>query len=152
MKLNIGVPNSMHVAAMTQPWEHALSGADIGRALQIADELGFHKTMLGEHFVVPQEHLALSGDHYLHTTVALGFLAGHTKRIRLSSSVTILPLQHPVVQAKAWSTLDWLSGGRATALFGIGWLEGEFDVLNVPFHERGRMGDEYIAAMIELWT
>ena len=152
MKLNLGVPNSMHVAAMTQPWEHALTGADIGRALQIADGLGFHKTMLGEHFVVPKEHLAPSGDHYLHTTVALGFLAGHTQRMKLSSSVTILPLQHPVVQAKAWSTLDWLSGGRATALFGIGWLEGEFDVLNVPFHERGKTGDEYIAAMIELWT
>ena len=47
MKLNIGVPNSMHVAAMTQPWEHSLSGADIARALAVADRLGFHKAMLG---------------------------------------------------------------------------------------------------------
>lgn len=152
MKLCVGVPNSMHVAAMTQPWEHALDGADIGRAMALADSLGFHKLLLGEHFVVPREHIPLSGDHYLHTTVALGFLAGHTKQIKLSSSVTLLPLQNPIVQAKAWSTLDWLSGGRATALFGIGWLEGEFEAMRVPFHERGKMGDEYVAAMIELWT
>jgi hypothetical protein len=36
--------------------------------------------------------------------------------------------------------------------FGVGWLKEEFDLLNVPFHERGRMADEYLAAMIELWT
>jgi hypothetical protein len=152
MKLNVGVPNSMHVAAMVQPWEFALTGADVGRAMAIADDLGFNKCMLGEHFVIPKEHIALSGDHYFHTTVALGFIGGHTKRMKLSSSVSILPLQNPIVQAKAWSTLDWLSGGRAEALFGVGWLKEEFDILGVDFHERGKMADEYLAAMIELWT
>ena len=152
MKLNITVPNSMHVAAMTQPFEHAMTGTDIARAMRLADELGFHKAMLGEHFVVPAEHIALSGDHYLHSTVALSFIAGHTERIRLDSSVNILPLQNAVVQAKAWSTLDWMSGGRAAPLFGVGWLKEEYDILGVPFHERGRICDEYIAAMIELWS
>jgi probable F420-dependent oxidoreductase len=137
---------------MTQEWEQQLDGAGIGRAIQVADELGFNKVMLGEHFVVPREHIALSGDHYFHTQVALAFAAGQTKRIKLSSSVNILPLQHPAVQAKAWSTLDWLSGGRAEAMFGVGWLKEEYDILNVPFHERGKMCDEYIDAMIELWT
>jgi probable F420-dependent oxidoreductase len=108
--------------------------------------------MLGEHFVIPSEHIPLSGDHYFHTTVALGFIAGSTRTLRLSSSVSILPLQNPIVQAKAWSTLDWLSGGRAEALFGVGWLKAEFDVLSVDFHQRGRMADEYVAAMRVLWT
>lgn len=118
MKLNVGVPNSMHVAAMTQAWEYSLTGDDIGQAMATADRLGFNKCMLGEHFIIPQEHIGLSGDHYVHGTVALSFLAGRTKTMKLSSSVSILPLQSPIVQAKAWSTLDWLSGGRATALFG----------------------------------
>ena len=126
MKLNVSVPNSMHVAAMTQPWEHALTGDDIGHALKIADDLGFNKCMLGEHFIIPREHIELSGDHYVHGTVALAFLAGRTSRMKVSSSVTILPLQNPIVQAKAWSTLDWLSGGRATALFGFLFLKEEF--------------------------
>ena len=152
MKISITVPNSMHVAAFNQPWEETLSGAQIGRVMGAADRLGFHKLMLGEHFIIPRQHVAFSGDHYLHAVAALSFLAGQTERIRLSSSVSILPLQNPIVQAKAWSTLDWLSGGRATALFGVGWLEEEFTLLGVSFHERGRMADEYVAAMIELWT
>src|SRR3546814_9885667 len=69
MKLNVGVPNSMHVAAMVQPWEYKLTGADIGEAMKVADELGYNKCMLGEHFIVPQSHIELSGDHYFHTTV-----------------------------------------------------------------------------------
>ena len=152
MKLNVGVPNSMHVAAMVQAWEYALVGADVGRAMAIADGLGFNKCMLGEHFVVPKGHVPLSGDHYFHTVVALGFIGGHTQRMKLSSSVSIVPLQSPIVQAKAWSTLDWLTGGRAEAMFGVGWLKEEFDALGVDFHKRGRMADEYVAAMIELWT
>lgn len=152
MKLNVGVPNSMHVAAMTQQWEHALSGVEIGELMGAADALGFNKCMLGEHFVMPSEHIELSGDHYLHATVALAYLAGNTKNMRVSSSVSILPLQNPIVQAKAWSTLDWLSGGRATALFGVGWLKAEFDLLGVDFHSRGKLADEYVAAIIELWT
>src|SRR3546814_6214987 len=54
--------------------------------------------------------------------------------------------------AKAWSTLDWLSGGRATAVVAVGWLKEEFDLLGVPFHERGAMTDEYVQAMLALWT
>ncbi len=152
MKLNVGVPNSMKVAAMVQPWEAALDGSDIGRLMAAADALGFNKCMLGEHFVIPKEHIALSGDWYFHTVVALGYIGGQTKNLRLSSSVSILPLQNPIVQAKGWSTLDWLTGGRAEALFGVGWLKEEFDMLGVPFAKRGRMADEYVAAMIELWT
>jgi len=45
--------------------------------------------------------------------VALGYLGGQTKRIKLSSSVSIVPLQNPIVQAKAWSTLDWLTAESA---------------------------------------
>ena len=152
MKLNVGVPKSMKVAAMVQPWEDPLTGDDVGSLMAVADALGFNKCMLGEHFIIPKKHVALSGDWYFHTVVALGFIGGRTKRLRLSSSVSILPLQNPIVQAKAWSTLDWLSDGRAEALFGVGWLKEEFDMLGVDFHARGRMADEYVAAMIELWT
>ncbi|MBB35891.1 MAG: LLM class F420-dependent oxidoreductase [Hirschia sp.] len=152
MKLNVGVPNSMKVAAMVQPWEGELNGADVGHLMAVADDLGFNKCMMGEHFIIPNEHIELSGDWYFHTTVALGYLGGRTKNLRLSSSVSILPLQNPIVQAKAWSSLDWMTGGRAEALFGVGWLKEEFDMLGVPFDKRGRMADEYVAAMIELWT
>src|ERR1700733_9550598 len=149
MRFDISLPNSMHVVAMTQPWEHALRGADIARAVRVADELGYWKLLTGEHFIIPKSHVQLSGDHYLHSVAALSFVANSAPHMKLSSSVTVLPLQHAIVQAKAWATLDWLSGGRAVALVGVGWLEEEFQLLGVPFHERGRLGDEYIAEIDE---
>jgi probable F420-dependent oxidoreductase len=88
----------------------------------------------------------------LHSTVAQAFIAGATQRIRVNSSVTILPLHHPVVLAKALATADWMSGGRITATFGVGWDAKEFDAIGVPFRERGRIADEYLGAMVELWT
>jgi hypothetical protein len=63
-----------------------------------------------------------------------------------------LPLQNPIVQAKAASTLDKLSGGRFEPIYGVGWLKEEYDMLKVPFHLRGKMFEEYIQAMIALWT
>src|SRR3546814_2308588 len=93
MKLNVGVPNSMHVAAMVQPWEYKLTGADIGEAMKVADELGYNKCMLGEHFIVPQSHIELSGDHYFHTTVALGYIGGQTKQMKLRSEEHTSELQ-----------------------------------------------------------
>jgi probable F420-dependent oxidoreductase len=117
-----------------------------------AEELGYDMIPIPEHFVVPTAHVELSGSHYFHSTVAQAFIAGATQRIRVNSTVTLLPLQHPVIMAKALSTADWMSGGRITVTFGVGWDAEEFKILGVPFHERGRMADEYLAAIVELWT
>ena len=151
MKISVLAPHAMHLAALTQPWEYGLNGDDVCAAMQVADEAGFAKVVMGEHFAIPTNHLDLSGDHYFHTAVALAVIAGRTRNLRLSSAISLLPLQHPIVQAKAWSTLDWMTNGRAEPVFGVGWLKEEFEFLNVPFHERGKIADEYAAAMITLW-
>jgi probable F420-dependent oxidoreductase len=117
-----------------------------------AEELGYDMIPIPEHFIVPNSHVELSGPHYFHSTVAQAYIAGATQRIRVNSLVTLLPLQHPVIMAKALSTADWMSSGRITVTFGVGWDAEEFKILGVPFHERGRMADEYLAAIIELWT
>jgi probable F420-dependent oxidoreductase len=104
------------------------------------------------HFVVPKTHTELSGPHYFHSTVAQAFFAAATQHIAVNSSATLLPLQNPIVLAKALSTADWMSGGRIMVTFGVGWDAEEFKVLGVPFHERGQIADEYLVAIIELWT
>ena len=152
MKLAFALPHTLELPAMTADWELAVTGPQQAAMVKHADELGYDMVTVPEHFVVPHSHLALSGPHYLHSTVAQAFIAGATQRIRVNSSVTILPLHHPVVLAKALATADWMSGGRITATFGVGWDAEEFDVLGVPFHERGRIADEYLGAMVELWT
>ena len=152
MKFSLTMPNTARVKALSQPFEVDITGADQVMVAQRAEELGYDMIPIPEHFVVSNSHVELSGPHYFHSTVAQAFLAGATQRIRLISSVTLLPLQHPVVMAKALSTADWMSGGRISVTFGVGWDAQEFEILGVPFSERGRMADEYLAAIVELWT
>lgn len=152
MQLVFAVPHMLRLPAMTQPWEASVTGTDQTRMAKCADAWGYDMIAVPEHFVIPTAHLELSGAHYLQSTVAQAHLAGATERIRLNSCVTVLPLQHPIVLAKALATADWMSGGRMTVTFGVGWLEGEFDALGVPFRERGRIADEYLEVIKELWT
>jgi len=152
MKFSLTMPNTARVMALSQPFESDVTGADQIMVARRAEELGYDMIPIPEHFVVSNSHVELSGPHYFHSTVAQAFLAGATQRIRLISSVTLLPLQHPVVMAKAISTADWMSNGRIGVTFGVGWDAEEFAVLGVRFSERGRMADEYLAAIIELWT
>jgi len=152
MKFSFAMPNTVRVKALTQSFELDVTGADQVVMAKRAEELGYDMIPIPEHFIVPNTHLELSGPHYFHSTVAQAFIAGATQRIRVNSSVTLLPLQHPVIMAKALSTADWMSNGRITVTFGVGWDAEEFKILGVPFHERGRMADEYLAAIVELWT
>jgi len=56
------------------------------------------------------------------------------------------------VLAKQLATLDVLSGGRLMFGIGVGWCEPECQAVGVPFHQRGRMADDYLAAMRALWS
>ncbi|RAV02234.1 TIGR03619 family F420-dependent LLM class oxidoreductase [Mycolicibacter senuensis] len=152
MKLVFNLPHMLRLKAMMQPWEADVTGADQTRMAKCADEWGYDMIAVPEHFVIPSEHVELSGPHYFQSTTAQAYLAGATNRIMLNSCVTVLPLHQPIVLAKALATADWLSGGRMMVTFGVGWLQREFDVLGVPFGERGRIADEYLSAIIELWT
>jgi probable F420-dependent oxidoreductase len=151
MRFTVYLPNCMKVAALTQPWEHDLSGRDIAGVAQRAEQLGYSMVFLPEHFFTPTSHVELSGNHYFDATTAQAFIAGATSTITLGSMVTILPLHNPIVAAKQIATLDWFSGGRAQVTVGVGWLKDEFDAIGVPFHKRGRVTDEILEAMFELW-
>src|ERR1700753_1448598 len=120
MRFAVYLPNCMHVAAITQPWEHQLAGADIARVAQHAEQLGYSMVFLPEHFLTPSSHVALSGDHYFDATTAQAFVAGATSTITIGSVVTILPLHNPIIAAKQIATFDWLSGGRAQNNPGLG--------------------------------
>jgi probable F420-dependent oxidoreductase len=84
--------------------------------------------------------------------VWLSYLAAVTSRIRLATGILIVPQRNPLVLAKQLATLDALSGGRMEFGIGVGWLEEEFDALGVPFDDRGRRTDDYVAAMRALWA
>jgi probable F420-dependent oxidoreductase len=84
--------------------------------------------------------------------VTLAYVAAATTRIRLGTSVLIMPYYAPVVLAKQLATLDVLSGGRLNVGLGIGWSEDEYDAVGVPFKARGRRANEFLSCLNTIWT
>jgi probable F420-dependent oxidoreductase len=152
VKFSTGLPGLTRYPPITRDWERALRPEDFQVVARTADELGFDSLAIPEHIVMPVEMVELMGPFWTHALTAMAFVAGATSRIVVDSSVIVLPYHQPVVFAKAVSTLDFLSGGRVRISVGVGHAEDEFEALGVPFHERGRITDEYLAAMVELWS
>ena len=152
MKFSAGLPGVHRYPPSTEPWHLSLQPEQIQQIARHADELGYHRLSVPEHIVMPKDLGQLMGGFWPHALTVMAFAAGATRRIRVCSSVIVVPYHHPVVMAKAVATLDHVSGGRVDFAIGVGHAEHEFEVLGLPFHERGAMTDEYLAAMIELWT
>ena len=83
----------------------------------------------------------------------VAFIAAKTSRLRLVTSVMVVPHSPAVLCAKMLSTIDILSGGRLTVGVGAGWLQQEFEAIGAPpFAERGAVTDEYLQVFRTLWT
>lgn len=152
MRFATGLPGVNLYPPVTQDWERAMKPEDFQLVARTADEIGFDCISVSEHIVMPTDMAELMGPFWSHAMTAMAFVAGATSRIEVDSAVIVLPYHHPVVLAKAVATLDLLSGGRMRLSVGVGHAEREFEVLGVPYRERGRRTDEYLAAMVELWT
>ena len=121
-----------------------------------AEEAGFESLWTAEHVVLPEprppESPIPSSEPFIHPAVALAYVAGHTKSIRLATGVIILPQRNAVVLAKELASLDVLSGGRLIFGLGTGYIPQEFAACGIPFSERAGRTDEGIAVLRDLWT
>jgi probable F420-dependent oxidoreductase len=140
-----------------------LNPAFFDEVTTVADQLGFESAWLPEHLVLPT---AMAGSPYSgaeHPPVPpttpifdapayLAFLAGRTEQIRLGTYVYLLGIRHPFVTARAFATLDVVSGGRAEVGVGAGWLASEWDAVGLDFATRGRRLDEAIGVCRRLWA
>lgn len=141
-----------------------IDGPSIARFARKVEEVGFHAVFAGDHFVIPNEIRSFypynprgrfpvaEQPNYLECFTLLTWAAAATRRVRLGPSVMITPYRNPVGIAKTVATLDVLSGGRVILGAGVGWMAEEFDILGVPFRERGRRTDEYLEICKVLWT
>jgi probable F420-dependent oxidoreductase len=129
------------------------------------EAMGFGCATFSDHVLMPKDISARypyseggefpSGSlrEWLEQLTCMSFLAGKTSRLRLLSSVTVVPYRPAVLTAKIIATLDVLSGGRISLGVGAGWLREEFEALATPpFEQRGAVTDEYLEAFRELWT
>lgn len=130
-----------------QPWEAAAGAAELVQVALACEAAGFEYVAVCDHVAIPAAKAEAMHTDWWDTIATLSFLAAVTTRVRLLSHVYVLPYRHPLVVAKAWATLDALSGGRAILGVGAGHVEGEFDALGVPFADRGRLLDEAIDAV-----
>ncbi len=142
MKLGVWIPNCRHLA----------TPALIRSTAVRAEQLGYESVWVSDHVVVPHANVVNFGQTVFDPLVTLAVLAGATSRVRLGTTVLIVPYRNPVVTAKMVSSLDALSGGRVVLGVGAGWVAAESAALGVPFAERGAMTDEYLDVMRELWT
>jgi probable F420-dependent oxidoreductase len=142
MKLGVWIPNCRHLAT-----PEIIRGAAVR-----AEALGYDSVWVSDHVVVPDANVVNFGATVFDPLVTLGVIAGVTSRVRLGTTVLIVPYRNAVVTAKMVSSLDALSGGRVVFGIGAGWVAAESAMLGVPFAERGAMTDEYLEAMQELWT
>ncbi|HYB41787.1 MAG TPA: LLM class F420-dependent oxidoreductase [Candidatus Methylomirabilis sp.] len=130
-----------------------------------ADALRYSSVFVTDHVVIPMEYgstypYSTSGkaasdwdQGYLEPLALMSFLAGATSRVRLGTSVLVIPYRNPLLTAKMLATLDVMSGGRVILGAGVGWLREEFEALHSPpFEQRGRVTDEYLQLMRECWT
>ncbi len=126
-------------------WPSGSGGMVLQSALR-AEQLGFDYVLMSGHVLHSESGSALD------PLILLSALAGATSRIRLATSVLVLPYHHPVALAGQAASLDVLAGGRFTLGVGAGWSPEEFAALGVPLRERGARTDEHLAVMKALWA
>ncbi len=155
MKIGFNAPTQGPLAA-TEP---------LVRLVTEGEAMGFDYATFSDHVVIPTDITAkypysATGEFPAGARVErheqlieMAFLAAKTTRLRLVTSVMVVPHRPAVLTAKMLSTLDVLSGGRLVLGIGAGWLKEEFEAIGASdFAERGKVTDEYIKAFIELWT
>jgi probable F420-dependent oxidoreductase len=127
------------------------------------ESLGYDSLWVSDHVVIPwtirsRYPYNASGDFplspgtdFLEPLTALTLAAAVTSRVRLGTSVLVLPHRHPVLTAKMLATLDHLAPGRVVLGAGVGWMREEIELFGVPYGRRGAWTDEAIAIMRACW-
>ncbi len=138
------------VCLPTFPFGAPPTADGIAEAAQAAEQLGYDSVWASDHLLPPADRARYGTLFECLTTLA--FVAGRTRRVRLGTSVLVLPLRHAVEVARQVATLDALSGGRVILGVGAGWIPGEFEALGADFRLRGRHLDEAIRVLRVLWT
>ncbi|GAA1252831.1 LLM class flavin-dependent oxidoreductase [Kitasatospora nipponensis] len=141
MQLGVNVPN---FGPGTDPgvlreWARTVEG------------LGFDLLMVSDHVASTPDVAQRYPAPFYEPFTTLSWLAGITDRVRLGTTVLVLPYRHPLLVARMAANLQQLSGGRLVLGVGVGWARQEFEALGVPFTARGRLTDEALDVLREVW-
>ncbi|WP_406314489.1 LLM class flavin-dependent oxidoreductase [Streptosporangium sp. NBC_01639] len=118
---------------------------------QTVEGLGFDLLMVSDHVAVTPDVAKQYPAPFYEPFTTLSWLAGITHRVRLGTTVLIVPYRHPLLVARMAANLNQLSGGRLVLGVGVGWARQEFDALGVPFQQRGKLTDDHLQAIRAAW-
>ena len=113
-----------------------------------AEALGFESLWVWDHILLGVD----PSFPILDSLTLLTAIAARTERIRLGTSVLVLPLRNPVVTAKVLASIDRISHGRLVLGMAAGWYAREFDAVGVPFKQRGRIFERNLELILRLWS
>ena len=137
----------------TGPCANPATASAVARAAEAA---GFDSVWTGEHIVLPEPQVPPSpvpaDTPFVDSAIALAYVAAVTRTLKLGTGIIILPQRNPVVLAKELASVDVLSNGRLIFGIGIGYLKPEFEAIGAPFDHKGPRSEEFLAAMVALWT
>ena len=111
------------------------------------EELGFDSLFITDHLLAAKRFYSVN---WLEPLTTLAVAAGATERVRLGTSILIMPLRNPVILAKELATLQFLSDNRVILGAGVGWNEAEYEAVGVHKSERGKRTDEMLEIMMPL--
>ena len=145
MQFSFRIPNADYLGFPATP-------DAIVTAAQRAESLGYDALLLNDHLIINgAADVVTSWGNVYEPLTTMAFLAAQTERIKLATSVLILPHRNPILTAKTVATLDQFSSGRIILGIGAGWIENEFDALAINFADRGRRTDEYLRVCKACW-
>jgi alkanesulfonate monooxygenase SsuD/methylene tetrahydromethanopterin reductase-like flavin-dependent oxidoreductase (luciferase family) len=141
MRLGVNVPN---FGPGTRP-------EVLRRWARTVEGLGYDLLMVSDHVVITPDVAEQYPAPFYEPFTTLSWLAGTTDRIRLGTTVLLAPYRHPLLVARMAANLNQLSGGRLVLGVGVGWARQEFEALGVPFARRGKLTDEHLRVLREVW-
>jgi probable F420-dependent oxidoreductase len=147
MRLGIVTPVLTLLPRAHATWEESGTFADVVAVVREAERLGYHHCTCSEHVGIPVDVAPTRGARYWDPLATFGALGVHTSSIRFAAHVVVLGYHHPLAIAKRYGTLDQITDGRVILGVGVGSLREEFDLLGVPFEDRGARADDAMRAL-----
>lgn len=143
---------------VTIPTHYTIQPADLARW---AEDHGFESVWFGEHTHIPTSRktpFPLGGElpdyykQFYDPFIALTAAAAVTQKLKVGTSVCLVPEHHPITLAKTIACLDRVSNGRFLFGIGAGWNAEEMADHGVAFKDRWKVTRERVLAMREIWT
>jgi len=151
IRWGLQLPIQSQSTIYAQGWEATAGPSELLAITLAAESAGAAYVAVCDHAAIPRPLDQKMGAIWYDTVATLGWLAARTSRIWLMSHVYVLPYRSSLLTAKAFSTLDLLSGGRMILGVGAGHVEREFELVGASFADRGRVLDAAIDDVREVF-